>query len=72
LFINRSSKHDGKKVFQCTKCSDFGIDCEKSFKEHLRSKHFDDDTPEKEIDGVVEDIFANKPSPNNVTEVTQK
>ncbi|CAG2162958.1 unnamed protein product [Oppiella nova] len=69
--IKKSTKHDGKKVFECKihqKC-DFAIDCEKSFKEHLRLKHFREDTPEKYIDGIVEDLFLNKPTngddPNN-------
>ncbi|XP_054164500.1 transcriptional repressor CTCFL-like [Oppia nitens] len=60
--IKKSTKHDGKKVFECKshpKCN-YSIDCEKTFKEHLRTRHFRDDTSDKDIDAVVEDLFINK------------
>lgn len=69
--VKKSTKHEGKKVFECKFC-DFGIDCEKSFKEHLRNKHFDEDAADKDIDAAVEDLFINKPSNCNTNDVNKK
>ncbi|XP_054164794.1 zinc finger protein 407-like [Oppia nitens] len=56
--IQKSQKHQGFHVFQCQKC-DYGSNCEKTFKDHLRQIHFGKEVTEKMINSFIDDMFAN-------------
>ncbi|CAG2111512.1 unnamed protein product [Medioppia subpectinata] len=57
--IQKSQKHQGFHVFQCQKC-DYGSNCEKTFKDHLRQIHFGKEVTEKMINSFIDDMFSNE------------
>jgi hypothetical protein len=57
--ILKSKKHEGLNVFQCQKC-DYGSDCERTFKDHLKKYHFGLDIEESALDTVLEELFLNE------------
>ena len=65
--ILKSKKHEGLNVFQCQKC-DFGSDCERTFKDHLRKNHYGHEIDESILDGVLEEIFLNENNKQNLAE----
>ena len=56
--IQKSQKHLGYYVFQCQKC-DYGTNCERTFRDHLRQIHFGEEVTEKMIDSFIDEMFAN-------------
>lgn len=57
--ILKSKKHEGLNVFQCQKC-DYGSDCERTFKDHLKKYHFGHDIEESALDTLLEELFLNE------------
>ena len=57
--IQKSQKHQGYYVFQCQKC-DYGSNCEKTFKDHLRQIHFGKEVTDKMINSFIDDMFSNE------------
>lgn len=57
--ILKSKKHEGLNVFQCQKC-DYGSDCERTFKEHLKKYHYGHDIEESALDSILEELFLNE------------
>ncbi|OTF73032.1 hypothetical protein BLA29_000832, partial [Euroglyphus maynei] len=57
--IQKNKKHEGMKMYSCQKCS-FAADCDRLFKEHLRSYHFGYEATDAVIDYFIEEMFSNK------------
>lgn len=62
--IQKSKKHEGMKMYMCQKC-DFAADCDRSFKEHLRSFHFGFDASDNVLEYFIEEMFSNKNNKKN-------
>ena len=64
--ILKSKKHEGLNVFQCLKC-DYGSDCERTFKDHLKKQHYGHNVDETALDAVLEQLFLNENNKQNIS-----
>lgn len=64
--ILKSKKHEGLNVFQCLKC-DYGSDCERTFKDHLKKFHYGLHVEESALDSILEQLFLNENNKQNIS-----
>jgi uncharacterized Zn-finger protein len=64
--ILKSKKHEGLNVFQCIKC-DYGSDCERTFKDHLKKYHYGLHVEESALDSILEQLFLNENNKQNIS-----
>lgn len=57
--IIKSGKHDGALMFRCPNGCQFASNCDKSFRDHIRSVHFGKQIDDKSLTLYIEELFAN-------------
>ena len=58
--VTKGGKHEGASMFNCPNgCCDFATNCDKAFREHLRSVHFAKTIDDKSLTSYIEELFVN-------------